>query len=195
MAQGNCVVEACGRFGRVTRGMCPKHYAKWSKYGDPLAGKQHHSDPVESLAAHSIDEGDCRVWTGSTVGNGYGQMRVNQVGKLAHRVSYEVHVGPIPEGMDIDHTCHNRSCIKPSHLRIVTRKQNLENIVNLSAQNKSGIRGVYWDKRGRKWIAKVGHNYRNHCAGYFDTAAEAEVAVIALRNKLFTHNDRDRRAA
>ena len=43
---------------------------------------------------------------------------------LAHRLAYEMHVGPIPEGMDIDHTCGRRECIEPSHLRPLTPLEN-----------------------------------------------------------------------
>src|SRR5699024_1617461 len=45
--------------------------------------------------------------------------------KLAHRVSYETFAGPIPEGLDLDHLCRNRSCVNPEHLEPVTRSENL----------------------------------------------------------------------
>lgn len=44
---------------------------------------------------------------------------------LAHRWSYEFHVGPIPEGLDLDHLCRNRGCVNPDHLEPVTREENI----------------------------------------------------------------------
>ena len=70
-------------------------------------------------------EGDCWIWTGSTNGCGYGE--TSEAGKkvYTHRLMYERHVGPIPEGKDIDHLCRNRACCNPAHLEPVTRQENL----------------------------------------------------------------------
>lgn len=68
----------------------------------------------------------CLEWTASKV-HGYGQMFVAR-GKspaLAHRVAYEEFVGPIPEGLQIDHLCRNRGCVNPYHLEPVTQRENL----------------------------------------------------------------------
>ncbi|GAB3042143.1 hypothetical protein [Sediminivirga luteola] len=57
------------------------------------------------------------------------------------------------------------------------------------------VRGADWSKKSNKWRARLKHNYREYVAGYFDTVAEPEQAIIDLRNKLFTHNDEDRQEA
>lgn len=71
----------------------------------------------------------CWLWTGATQSNGYGCVGVYGKSQLAHRVSYELLVGPIPNGLVIDHVvargCRHRACINPAHLEPVT---NLENI-------------------------------------------------------------------
>jgi hypothetical protein len=59
-----------------------------------------------------------------------------------------------------------------------------------SNNHSSGIRGVTW-KNGR-WYVQVRHNGKNHYGGYYDELADAGVAAVALRNRLFTHNDADR---
>ena len=56
--------------------------------------------------------------------SGYGRVKVNYQSRLAHRVSYELAYGPIPEGLVIDHICRNRRCFRPSHLRAVTQQEN-----------------------------------------------------------------------
>ena len=139
--------------------------------------------------------GECWPWTASRKPNGYGQFMVWPKLRYAHRVAYEMAVGPVPAKTDLDHTCHDRACVNPSHLRLTTRKQNLENHSGAPKNNTSGVRGVTWHKQHSKWHARVGHCGRTYNAGLFDSIAEAEAAVIAKRNELFTHNDLDRVAA
>ena len=132
----------------------------------------------------------CWIWTAYTGPDGYGRISVNDRPMLAHRASYTVHVGPIPEGLVVDHKCHTPACINPAHLRAITQKQNIENRSGLSSNNRSGYRGVsYWAARSR-WRAYVG----GKSIGYFDTAREAGEAAAAARTEMFTHSDMDRSA-
>jgi len=71
----------------------------------------------------------CWLFTGS-LSNGYGKMAiVDDDGErrtmLVHRLVYEAHVGPIPEGLDLDHLCRERACCNPKHLEPVDRRTNL----------------------------------------------------------------------
>lgn len=61
----------------------------------------------------------CWEWTG-TRSRGYGRVTVNGERFMAHRRSYEMAFGPIPLGLEVDHLCHNRRCVRPSHLEAVT---------------------------------------------------------------------------
>jgi hypothetical protein len=135
----------------------------------------------------------CWNWTGCTFPGGYGSFSISRKNQAAHRVSYEMAFGPIPDGMEIDHTCHERGCVNPNHLRLATHKQNSENRAGARADNRTGIRGVHWHSQTRRYRATVYHNKRSFHGGSFLTAEEAEAAVIALRKELFTHNDLDRR--
>lgn len=68
--------------------------------------------------------GDCWIWTAGTR-RGYGQFYKDGRHQPSHRVSFESANGPIPEGLVVDHICRNPSCVRPTHLRAVTQRQNL----------------------------------------------------------------------
>ncbi|MDQ5860653.1 MAG: HNH endonuclease [Actinomycetota bacterium] len=135
---------------------------------------------------------DCWNWVGLKQTGGYGVFRSGGRPKPAHRVAWELSFEPIPAGMVIDHICHNKACVKPDHLRVVTMKQNIEHRLGATTSSKSGIRGVGWSKQAKKWRAVVTHHGRYVHVGYFADIRDAERAAIAKRNELFTHNDADR---
>lgn len=70
----------------------------------------------------------CSCWLFVEAGrenrNGYGRLRWQGKELMAHRLSYEAHVGPIPDGLLLDHTCRVRCCINPAHLEPVTVQEN-----------------------------------------------------------------------
>lgn len=147
---------------------------------------------ADRLLAYSDRTGECWEWTASRNRKGYGFVTVDGKPRLAHRVAYELEHGRLPKGMLVDHTCHNPGCVNPDHLRAATNKQNLENRLGATVKSASGVRGVHWNRRSQKWAATVGHFGRIVHVGYFDDIDEAERAVVAMRNQLFTHNLTDR---
>lgn len=73
---------------------------------------------------------ECWLWTGRGMGKGYGgctPLTVNGE-RFAHRASYELHFGPIPEGMQVCHTCDTRRCINPRHFFLGTQTDNLRDM-------------------------------------------------------------------
>lgn len=75
----------------------------------------------------------CWLWTDRPSTNGYGIFSVGGKKITAHRFSYELHVGKIPEGLDLDHLCRTRCCVRPSHLEPVTRSENLKRGIGVAA--------------------------------------------------------------
>ena len=70
--------------------------------------------------------GDCWEWTASVRGAGYGQFNW-EPGRIieAHRAVWELLIGPIPDGMVIDHLCENKLCVNPDHLQVTTQRVNV----------------------------------------------------------------------
>jgi hypothetical protein len=68
----------------------------------------------------------CWLWNASTDGQGYGKLRVGKKFMPAHIFAYEAEEGAVPEGLELDHLCRVRLCVRPSHLEIVTHKVNCQ---------------------------------------------------------------------
>lgn len=134
----------------------------------------------------------CWNWTAYRDAKGYGRFSPNGKPTYAHRVSYRMAFGGIPEGMSVDHSCRNRACVRPGHLRLTTAKQNNENHSGAHRNSATGVRGVTVCSRSGKYVALVTHNGRTHYVGKFLDLQAAEAAVMAKRNELHTHNDLDR---
>ena len=132
-----CSVEGC--VGKPTaRGWCGKHYARWRIHGDPLVRLVPTRDmtPEERLRFYgwTVTESGCWEFSGSRGRHGYGQLRIDGHKVGAHRVAYEAWVEPVPEGLHVLHSCNNRACINPAHLRV---GNHVENMADLAASGRS----------------------------------------------------------
>lgn len=82
----------------------------------------------------SVADSGCWLWTGTVMSSGYGGLSWFSRSALAHRIAYDLFVGPIPNGLTIDHRCRVKLCVNPEHLEPVT---NAENVRRERAQRKS----------------------------------------------------------
>ena len=144
------------------------------------------------MALVTKDAAGCWTYNGAANRNGYAQIRVGTARPTVHRAAYELLVGSIPAGREVDHTCHNRRCVNPGHLRTVTRKQNGENLKGACATSRTGVRGVFPGKKPGTYRVAVTHHGRAYNKHGFGSVDQATKYVVALRNQLFTHNDADR---
>lgn len=144
MSAATCVVPECPRSVRnKLRGLCDAHYQRYLRYGDPLGGKWHtntRTTPAKDrlLARLEPQENGCWHWTGVIDSDGYGRVGYKgRRGETVQRAVYDCMVGPIPDGMAIDHTCHtqatdcddteaclHRRCGNPDHLEPVPVAEN-----------------------------------------------------------------------
>jgi hypothetical protein len=97
--------------------------------------------------------GECWEWTASRSDGGYGTFFCRHLPggtarpAHAHRIAYELSVGPVPNALTLDHLCRNRGCVNPAHLEPVTRGENVLRGIGIFAENK------------RKTHCPLGHEY------------------------------------
>ncbi len=123
--------------------------------------------------------GDCWNWTAYTAGNGYGSLffgtKKNPKPRSAHVVSYEIHNGPIPAGMNVLHTCDNRRCVNPDHLFLGTQSDNL-----IDALKKGRAPGMKLCEADVELILSLGDKTLKEIADWFDISISQ---VWNIRNK------------
>lgn len=152
-------------------------------------------------ASVTIDENGCWIWGKSCSRNGYGSFALGGGHNIrAHRASYEVFKGEIPDGLDVCHKCDVRRCVNPDHLFLGTRSENI-----LDASAKGRVSRTH-QKKGTEHPsaklddAKVREILRRLDAGEAkaviarDFAVSDRIILLISRNELWRHIPRNRNA-
>jgi HNH endonuclease len=138
----------------------------------------------------------CWFWVG-TVNKGYGQFSIGSFSETrrrvrAHRWLWERLFGPIPTGLQIDHLCANRHCVRPDHLEVVTNQVNNQRGTRPDerrADNSSGFQGVHLFRNKKTgwqaWAASVGVSGKQIHLGYFRYREAAAMAYNVAAFKYF----------
>ncbi|MBX3435944.1 MAG: HNH endonuclease [Planctomycetaceae bacterium] len=175
-----CSVDECPR-GIYARKLCKVHYRTAKLRGDFTPDPRYGA--AEALAARVNKVGDCLIWTGSTKSDGYGQIKIAGKARAVHQVAWEFANGPIPEGLEIDHTCFNPGCVNTDHLRLATRAQNNRNLSGARSNSRTGVRNVSPVAGGfQVQIRKAGRFYH---FGTFATIDAAQRVAEAARAEMF----------
>ena len=123
--------------GRLKVGMCEKHWRRQKYTGTTKSSR------IDNFSRYSVDENGCWIWQGPLYSNGYGKTSVPIHGtRLAHRVLFIEHRGEPPVGLDLDHLCHVRACVRPDHLDPVDRSTNLRRGYDSRVLCKSGLHDI-----------------------------------------------------
>lgn len=132
----DCSISNCQNVARA-RSYCTLHYQRWKRTGDPEATVRKGPEAVRFW--RKVDKGaGCWRWRGAiNVTSGYGvfQRGDGRGTVMAHRWAYESERGAIPAGLQIDHLCRTRRCVRPDHLEVVTQRENLMRGETVTARN------------------------------------------------------------
>lgn len=180
-----CMVDGCDS-ASTKRGYCCRHYTRWLRHGDPTAGLTFRvKGPILERLLAKVDKngpipeyapelGPCWIWTGAVLNkrssHPYGQLNVSGRPNLTHRLMYEQMVGPIPDGLELDHLCRVPACCRPSHLEAVTHRENMRRSVGwpgMKARQTHCKRGHLFDEANTR-IDKDGNRQCRACAHMHD---------------------------
>lgn len=89
----------------------------------------------------------CWLWSGNWNHAGYGNFKIKNETKRAHRISYEHFKGPIINELSVAHKCNTRACVNPNHLELLTHKQNC---IDRNAHKKHCPKGHLFTKENKK---------------------------------------------
>ena len=166
-----CLVAGCEDPANAPRGWCIKHYTRWQRYGDPEMQHRIRGEGVEARFWFHVSKrgpDDCWEWQGARRHFGYGVFNNPTGPSSTHRYSWQLHNGPIPDGLWVLHHCDNPPCVNPAHLYVGDWRDNQRDMYErgrnfrfppggsgnpaskLTPDDVRAIRSAYTGKRGEK---------------------------------------------
>jgi hypothetical protein len=134
----------------LARGLCGKHYQRWSKYGDPnFTSVIMGDDERRFWSKVQRSEDGCWLWAGATDTYGYGRLQVQGRSRPAHRLAWEFTNGAIPQGLYVCHHCDVRACCRPDHLWLGTNDDNMHDCTSKGRRPSGDRNGNQADSIGR----------------------------------------------
>lgn len=184
-ADGLCTVGGCNR-PYYFSGVCVGHYARkrrrMSDTEGPLEDRTFDSEAAFAERTQWVD--GCLEWVGWVSPDGYGKLKRGGRHVFAHRYAWERVNGPIPEGAQIDHICHNPACCNVHHLRLATHDENVRNLSGAKSNNKHSHRRNV-GKMGDRWRVRITKDGTVHYFGTYETIDDAARVAEEKRRVLF----------
>ena len=149
MTHDRCTIDGCER-DHLARGWCQRHYNRWRTTGDPLRTLiAPPGEPMAYFLAHVDDDIDaCVLWPYGQGSGGYGAVHNDGRKTGVHVLSCERHHGPKPDGHQVRHSCRNRHCFNPRHVRWGTHTENMRD------KRRDGTHGS-GERNGRAILTEV----------------------------------------
>jgi hypothetical protein len=183
----------CGCGGKTNAATKTRHTRGQVK-GEPVDYIHGHNGRLDLLErfwskVDKSDAGGCWTWTFGKYAAGYGTFMYLGKSRLAHRIAYELSVGPIPEGLEVCHSCDNRACVNPSHLFTGTQTDNVKDCVTKGRtcqgekRKDAKLTGVQ--------VREIRNRYATSCISQRELALEYDItqAVISrvIHRKTWKH--------
>lgn len=142
------VAEAMG----MTLSAANSKASKLRKLGYRISKKSRYHKTFEERFWEKVKKtSGCWGWTGHRSGSGYGRLRgpvdTGSVQIYAHRASYEINIGPIPDEMLVCHHCDNPQCVRPEHLFLGTQKENHQDMLSKKRGRGQANQPFHFDKK------------------------------------------------
>ena len=134
-----CLADGDCSPGRLRMGLCSRHYKRMRTKGTTATPPR--TIPIATRFWAKVDtDGECWEWTARRYPTGYGSFYHSPENPVAyaHRVSWELHFGPIPAEMWVCHLCDNPPCVRPDHLFLGSRQDNIADMWGKARGSRKG---------------------------------------------------------